>query len=113
MSKTAREIADMEALRADFDQFLCENDELNAGACIDRMGESYSELEALKMHQEFNAKFSQEPREHFEVEEDRAMERDVEIYSSPKLELLLKNIVNNSVPLQTIRNKVIELINNQ
>lgn len=44
-------------LRADFDQFLCEKDEDNARACIDQMGESYSELEALKMHQEFNRAF--------------------------------------------------------
>lgn len=53
-----RELEDAANVRADFDQFLRENDEENASACIDRMGESYSELEALKMHQEFNRTFN-------------------------------------------------------
>lgn len=58
MSMYAQQIEDAAAIRADFDQFLRENDEENASACIDRMGESYSELEALKMRQELNRAFN-------------------------------------------------------
>lgn len=76
MSKTMREIEDMTNLRADFDDFLRAGDEENASACIDSMGESYSELEALKMHQEFNRTFRHEPREAHEVEQEREWDRD-------------------------------------
>lgn len=58
MSMYAQQIEDAAAIRADFDQFLRENDEENASACIDRMGESYSELEAMKMHREMNVVFN-------------------------------------------------------
>ena len=58
MSKRAREIDYLLDLRADFDQFLLEKDEVNARLCIEEMGERGEELEALKMHQEFNAAFN-------------------------------------------------------
>lgn len=54
MSMYAQQIEDAAAVRADFDDFLRAGDEENARAAIDIMGESYSELEALKMHQELN-----------------------------------------------------------
>lgn len=52
-----RDIEQAMNVRADFDQFLLEKDEENARACIDAMGEKGEELEALKMHQEFNRTF--------------------------------------------------------
>lgn len=45
-------------LRADFDQFLSENDFDNARECINAMGEKGEEMEALKMHQEYNRKLT-------------------------------------------------------
>lgn len=58
MSKTAREIEDLFAVRADFDSFISAGDEVNARICVETMGEAGEELEALKMHQEFNAAFN-------------------------------------------------------
>lgn len=49
-----QQIEDAVAVRADFDEFIRAKDWKNARAAIDAMGESYSELEALKMHQEYN-----------------------------------------------------------
>jgi len=57
MSKHMRDIEQAFNLRADFDEFLAAGDEENARACIDAMGEKGEELEALKMHQEFNRAF--------------------------------------------------------
>jgi hypothetical protein len=54
MSKTARELNYLEDVRADFDEFLRENDWKNARICINDMGDRGEELEALKMHQEYN-----------------------------------------------------------
>lgn len=67
-----RDIEQAFNLRADFDQFLCERDEENARACIDAMGEKGEELEALKMHQEFNRTF--DPIVPFEHPEPPALE---------------------------------------
>lgn len=69
MSLHAQTVTDAEAVRADFDQFLSENDFDNARKAIDVMGESYSELEALKMHQEYNRKITGCWREDGDVSE--------------------------------------------
>ena len=76
--KTTRELEDMTNVRADFDSFISQGNEEQARACIDIMGESYSELEALKMHKEANSVFNHEPKELHEREEERAMEREIE-----------------------------------
>lgn len=54
MSKTNRELEDMMNIRADFDEYLSLKKFRSARMMIEQMGESYSEFEALKMHQEYN-----------------------------------------------------------
>lgn len=79
MSKTYREVEDMSNVRADFDSFISVGDELNARAAIDIMGESYSELEAMRMHREANRVFNPEPKAEWECEEERGLERDADM----------------------------------
>lgn len=74
MSKTAREIEDLFAVRADFNQFLSEYDEENARLCIETMGDAGEELEAIKMHQEFNRVFRDWDSEGKQREMDREIE---------------------------------------
>jgi len=73
MSKTAREIEDLVAVRADFDSFVSAGDEIQARACVQTMGDMGEEFEAMKMHRECNRVFNHEPKER---EQDSGYDND-------------------------------------
>lgn len=73
-----REIEDMTNVRADFDSFLSVGDFDNARHAIDIMGESYSELEALKMHQEYNRKLTGDWQDDGNVSETMLRANDID-----------------------------------
>lgn len=77
-----RELEDMNNLRADFDLALSQDREDDCRAMVDQMGESYSELEAMKMHREANRRFSPEPQDPWIADQERGQNIDSHIWSS-------------------------------
>lgn len=77
---TKDELNYLEDIRADFDTFLSEENWDAARACINEMGDRGQEMEALKMHQEYNKKLLGENDWKVDAEVDERRLRADETY---------------------------------